>query len=79
MQLIISHISPEESTHVPLTTRETYRLLARRDLAPLAPHQREAAHIFMSNAYRVLHLALDNVSQMETTQQFVDSIDGIAF
>ena len=60
---------------MPLTTREAYRLLARRDLAPLAPYQRDAAVVFSLNSYRVLHVALNNTKRFKTVQEFVGSID----
>lgn len=60
-----------------LTTREAYRLLARRDLRPLAPHLQDAALTFSLNAYNVLRIALENIEKFETVQQFIAVIDNM--
>jgi hypothetical protein len=78
MRLILSRVEEVKDVDVPLTAREAYRLLARRDLAPLAPYQRDAALQFSLDAYRVLRVALNNTKRFQTMQEFVDSIDQLA-
>jgi hypothetical protein len=74
MSLILLLDQNIEDDDPAFTTREAYRLIARRDLSPLAPHQRDAALRFSLNAYHVLRLALNNVSAYNTVQGFIDLI-----
>jgi len=77
MRLILSKIGDCEDSDVGQTAREAYRLLGRRDLSPLAPHQRDAALLFSLDAYHVLRVALNNAKHFETVPMFVASIEQI--
>ena len=75
MRVLISQSKDGDDNDVALSAREAYRVLARRDLSPLAPYQREAAFFFSLNAYRVLRVALSNTKNFNTAQEFIVSID----
>lgn len=75
MSILLSQNEITQDNDVALSARESYRILARRDLSPLAPHQNEAAIYFCLNSYRILHLALANVDRFNSVQEFIGAIE----
>jgi hypothetical protein len=75
MQRVLSQMKSVEDEDPGLTVREAYRLLARRDLSPLAVHQRSAALLFSIDANLLLRFALKSIDSFENVEEFVDAID----
>ncbi|MBV8738836.1 MAG: hypothetical protein JO007_16580 [Alphaproteobacteria bacterium] len=55
--------------------REAYRLRARLDFAPLAPHEMGSVATFLRGAYQVTNIALSNVDRFVSVAEFVASVD----
>jgi hypothetical protein len=55
--------------------REAYRLRARQDISPLAPHEMGAVATFLRYAHRVIGTALSNVERFGTVADFVYAVE----
>jgi hypothetical protein len=55
--------------------REAYRLRARQDISPLAPHEMGSVATFLRHAYGVISIALGNVDRFGAVAEFVASVD----
>jgi len=64
-----------EHEEIAQSAREAYRLRARQDLSPLAPHEMGSVATFLRLAHRVVCIALGNVDKIGSVAEFVVSID----
>jgi hypothetical protein len=55
--------------------REAYRLRARHDISPLAPHEMGSVATFLRRAHVVISTALGNVDRFKVVAEFVVSVD----
>jgi len=55
--------------------REAYRLRARQDISPLAPHEMGAVATFLRHAHQVIGTALSNVERFGTVPDFVYAVE----
>ena len=74
MSLLLAHEGSARDD-VARNVREAYRLRARLGASPLAPYEKASLATFVSNAYRVLCIALTNINSFKTPFEFGTSID----
>lgn len=63
--------------YVSRNVREAYRLRARQDISPITPREMGSVATFISNAYRVIGIALGNADGFQTVKEFVNSVEDL--
>jgi len=78
MKLLLSLPGMTPDTDPAKIARDVFRIVSRRDLSPMAPHEFESAAQFSLNAYQVIHLALSNLKTFATAREFIQAIPASA-
>jgi hypothetical protein len=78
MRLLLSLSGMMPDSDPAKIARDVFRIVSRRDLSPMAPHEFESAAQFSLNAYQVIRLALSNLQTFATTRDFIRVIPASA-